>query len=63
MHDGHYGEWIADIERPATQFRGRYQLRLEEARKLLGGASAEVVASVANSTRDVRARVLPIVSP
>jgi hypothetical protein len=30
-----YGEWIADIERPAAQYRGRYQLRLEEARKLL----------------------------
>jgi hypothetical protein len=31
-----YGEWIADVERPAEQYRGRYQLRLEEARKLLG---------------------------
>jgi hypothetical protein len=31
-----YGEWIADIERPAEQFRGRYQLRLEQARALLG---------------------------
>ena len=30
-----YGEWIADIERPAEQYRGRYQLRLAEARKLL----------------------------
>jgi hypothetical protein len=30
-----FGEWIADIERPAEQFRGRYQLRLGEARKLL----------------------------
>ena len=27
--------WIADVERPAEQFRGRYQLRLAEARKLL----------------------------
>ena len=26
-----FGEWIADVERPAEQFRGRYQLRLEEA--------------------------------
>jgi cell wall-associated NlpC family hydrolase len=32
----HYGDWIADIERPAEQYRGRYQLRLGEARKLLG---------------------------
>jgi len=30
-----YGEWIADVERPAEQFRGRYQLRLDEARELL----------------------------
>jgi hypothetical protein len=30
-----YGEWIADVERPAEQYRGRYQLRLDEARKLL----------------------------
>ena len=30
-----FGEWIADVERPAAQFRGRYQLRLGEARKLL----------------------------
>jgi hypothetical protein len=30
-----FGEWIADIERPAEQYRGRYQLRLDEARKLL----------------------------
>jgi cell wall-associated NlpC family hydrolase len=31
-----WGEWIADIERPAEQYRGRYQLRLREARGLLG---------------------------
>jgi len=30
-----WGEWIADIERPAAQYRGRYQPRLEEARRLL----------------------------
>ena len=30
-----FGEWIADIERPAAQYRGRYQLRLDEARRLL----------------------------
>ncbi len=34
---GSYGEWIADIERPAAQYRYKYQLRLTEARKLLGG--------------------------
>jgi hypothetical protein len=32
----HFGEWIADVERPAEQYRGRYQLRLNEARRLLG---------------------------
>ena len=32
-----WGEWIADIERPAEQYRGRYQLRLREARGLLKG--------------------------
>ena len=30
-----YGNWIADIERPAFQYRGRYQLQLETARELL----------------------------
>ena len=30
-----WGTWIADVERPAEQFRGRYQLRLAEARRLL----------------------------
>ena len=30
-----WGEWIADTERPAEQYRYRYQLRLDEARKLL----------------------------
>jgi hypothetical protein len=31
-----WGEWIADVERPAEEYRGRYQLRLSEARGLLG---------------------------
>ncbi|HET8758808.1 MAG TPA: C40 family peptidase, partial [Solirubrobacteraceae bacterium] len=30
-----WGDWIADVERPAAQYRGRYQLRLSEARALL----------------------------
>jgi uncharacterized protein (TIGR02594 family) len=33
-----FGEWIADVERPAAEYRGRYQLRLEEARGLLSQA-------------------------
>ncbi len=32
-----WGEWIADVERPAEQYRGRYQLQLETARRLLSG--------------------------
>lgn len=34
-----WGEFIADVERPAAKYRGRYQLRLNEARRLIGGAS------------------------
>ena len=30
-----FGDWIADIERPAEQYRGRYGLRLDEANGLL----------------------------
>ena len=30
-----FGEWIADVERPAEQYRGRYQLQLDEANRLL----------------------------
>jgi putative modified peptide len=30
-----YGEWIADIERPRAEYRGRYQLHLDDARELL----------------------------
>lgn len=32
-----WGNWIADVERPARQFRSRYQARLEEARTLIAG--------------------------
>jgi hypothetical protein len=35
-----WGDWIADVERPAEQYRGRYQLRLEEAQQLLAAATA-----------------------
>jgi hypothetical protein len=33
--DQGYGQWVADVLRPAEQFRGRYQLRLGEARSLI----------------------------
>jgi hypothetical protein len=36
-----WGEWIADVLRPGEQFRGRYQLRLAEARGLAGAACVE----------------------
>jgi cell wall-associated NlpC family hydrolase/murein DD-endopeptidase MepM/ murein hydrolase activator NlpD len=47
-----WGEWIADVERPAEQYRGRYQERLTEARELLGGAQAGAPPPVADATLD-----------
>ena len=36
-----FGDWIADVERPAEQYRGRYQTKLGEANSLLSvGARA-----------------------
>jgi hypothetical protein len=32
----HWGDWAADVLRPAVQYRSRYQLRLDEARGLIG---------------------------
>jgi hypothetical protein len=37
-----YGDWIADVERPAAEYRGRYQLRLPEAQSLLAAARSGV---------------------
>ncbi len=34
--DGQWGEWIADVERRAEQYRARYQLRLADAREMIG---------------------------
>jgi hypothetical protein len=34
--DVYYGEWVADVQRPAEQYRYRYQLRLTDARTLIG---------------------------
>lgn len=42
-----YGDWIADIQRPAEEFRGRYQLRLDEARLLIGAACVGLPPAVA----------------
>ena len=35
-----YGSWIADVERPAREYRSRYQTHLEEARGLIAGKCA-----------------------
>ncbi len=56
-----YGEWIADVERPAEQYRGRYQLRLEEARALLDAASPEKSPSVPAAGNE--AQVLKVIDP
>lgn len=38
VSEADYGDWIADVETPADSLRGRYQLRLDEARALIGPA-------------------------
>jgi hypothetical protein len=40
---GRWGEWAANIEQPAAQYRFRYQLQLENARALLRGVDLEPV--------------------
>lgn len=40
-----WGEWIADVQRPAEQFRGRYQLKLDEARELIADGCAAAAAA------------------
>jgi hypothetical protein len=35
-----WGVWVADVQRPAEQYRGRYQLRLDDARALIASACA-----------------------
>ncbi len=42
-----FGEWIADVERPAEQYRGRYQLELGAANDLLGNAATAPPAAAA----------------
>jgi murein DD-endopeptidase MepM/ murein hydrolase activator NlpD len=37
-----WGDWVADVERPAEEYRGRYQERLAEARALLGKGGVAV---------------------
>ena len=47
-----WGDWIADVERPAEQYRGRYQLRLGEARELLGNAQSTAPPPAPDATLD-----------
>ena len=53
--DATYGVWIADIERPAAQYRGRYQLRIKEARDLISQTCPDLVGvNVLASTSSLR---------
>jgi cell wall-associated NlpC family hydrolase/murein DD-endopeptidase MepM/ murein hydrolase activator NlpD len=47
-----WGEWIADVERPAEQYRYRYQEQLAEARGLLGAAQSEAPPVAPDATLD-----------
>ena len=38
-----YGNWVADVEVPYEPYRGRYQLRLEDAQSLLANAASQPV--------------------
>ena len=53
-----FGDWIADIERPAAQYRGRYGMRLGEANALLAkaGDAAPAAGAGAGRRRTRRAR-------
>ena len=48
-----YGQWIADVEKPAAQYRGRYQPRLSEARALIGSCTAAVGDPLVDATPPV----------
>lgn len=56
-----WGDWIAAIERPAAQYRGRYQPRLAEARALLATAAPPVAPFEVGLT--VGAPVAPTAAP
>ena len=43
-----YGDWVADIERPAAEYRGRYQLQLENAQALLRNADLSGTTAVSS---------------
>jgi putative modified peptide len=61
-----YGNWVADVERPAAQYRGRYQLHVDEAHSLIdrwqhqhsgsGGGGADQLVDVADGSRPAPGR-------
>ncbi len=58
-----WGNWVADIEVPYEPYRGRYQLRLEDAQSLLANASAAPPAAgapVADAAAAASAPATPI---
>jgi hypothetical protein len=57
-----YGSWIADVERPARQYRTRYQTHLEEARDLIAGKCAAPEPTDTTRPR-LRARIPSAQSP
>jgi cell wall-associated NlpC family hydrolase len=55
-----YGNWVADIEVPYEPYRGRYQLRLEDAQSLLANASTAAPAAAAPVADAAAAASTPI---
>jgi cell wall-associated NlpC family hydrolase len=50
-----WGDWVADVEQPAAEYRGRYQTHLDQADGLLGAGSSSAPAALpaaAGSTTD-----------
>ena len=44
-----WGEWVADVEQPAAQYRGRYETHLDQADGLLGAGGAGAAGTVPGS--------------
>ena len=57
-----YGSWIADVERPARQYRTRYQTHMGEARDLIAGKCAAPSADDTTAPR-LRARIATTQAP
>ena len=58
-----FGEWIADVERPAEQYRGRYQLKLGEANDLIGSAATAPPAAAAAAPAPAPAAAAAVAQP